>query len=99
MQPMSPASNSSSTAANLNSDRKTDMTTYDGKRVVITGGTSGIGLATAQLLSAGGARVMVTGRTLASLDAARTTLGPTAVVVANDAVSEIDALVDRAAAE
>ena len=37
------------------------MGQYDGKRVVITGGTSGMGLATAKLLLDQGARVLVTG--------------------------------------
>lgn len=75
------------------------MTRYDGKRVVITGGTSGIGLATATLLAEGGARVLVTGRTPASLETAREALGGAAIVLANDAVSGIDALAERAAAE
>lgn len=75
------------------------MIPYDGKRVVITGGTSGIGLATAGLLVAGGARVLVTGRTPASLDAARAALGPAALVEPSDAVSGIDALAGRAATE
>jgi NAD(P)-dependent dehydrogenase (short-subunit alcohol dehydrogenase family) len=75
------------------------MTDYEGKRVVITGGTSGIGLATAKVLIAGGARVLVTGRTPASLEAARAELGPRAIVEASDAVSDIDTLVDHAAAE
>ena len=47
------------------------MPDYHGKRVVITGGTSGIGFATARALVAGGARVLVTGRTPASLEAGR----------------------------
>ncbi|WP_305785205.1 SDR family oxidoreductase [Symbioplanes lichenis] len=38
------------------------MGNYEGKRILVTGGTSGIGLAVARLLTAGGARVMVTGR-------------------------------------
>ncbi|VEG58264.1 dehydrogenase of uncharacterised specificity, short-chain alcohol dehydrogenase like protein [Mycolicibacterium aurum] len=75
------------------------MNQYEGKRAVITGGTSGIGLATAQLLVDGGARVLVTGRTPASLEKARAALGPRAIVEASDAVSGIDALVERAAAE
>lgn len=75
------------------------MTTYEGKRVVITGGTSGIGLATAKALVDGGARVLVTGRTPTSLEAARGALGPGALVVESDAVTGIDALAQRAAAE
>jgi len=69
---------------------------YQDKRVVITGGTSGIGLATARALVAGGARVLVTGRTPSSLEKARTTLGPGAIVEASDAVADIDTLVGRA---
>lgn len=75
------------------------MTAYEGKRVVITGGTSGIGLATAKLLADGGARVLVTGRTPSSLESARTTLGNGAVVVKSDAVLGVDSLVERVAVE
>ncbi|MBP3087458.1 SDR family oxidoreductase [Mycolicibacterium fortuitum] len=75
------------------------MTQYQGKRVVITGGTSGIGLATARVLLDGGARVLVTGRTPASLDNARAVLGPRAIVETSDAVSDIDTLAARVAAE
>ncbi|MGV0850446.1 SDR family oxidoreductase [Mycolicibacterium phlei] len=75
------------------------MNDYAGKRVVITGGTSGIGLATARLLADGRARVLVTGRTPSSLETARAALGPDAVVLAADAVTGIDALAERAAAE
>ncbi|MDT5067276.1 MAG: hypothetical protein QOK02_3431 [Mycobacterium sp.] len=73
------------------------MTEFHGKRVVITGGTSGIGLATATALNAGGARVLVTGRTPASLEAAAAALGPRALVERRDA-ADVDGLVDRAAA-
>lgn len=75
------------------------MTAYEGKRVVITGGTSGIGLATARILVDRGARVLVTGRTPASLESARTALGTGATVVESDAVSGVDALVDLVATE
>ena len=74
------------------------MSNYDGKRVVITGGTSGIGLATATMLDAGGARVLVTGRTPSSLAAAEAALGPRALVDRRD-VADVDGLADRAAAE
>jgi NAD(P)-dependent dehydrogenase (short-subunit alcohol dehydrogenase family) len=59
--------------------------------ILITGGTSGIGLATAQLLQAEGARVIVTGRNPETLAAARTTLGADAIVLASDAASLADA--------
>lgn len=70
------------------------MGIYEGKTVVITGGTSGIGLATAKLLLGGGARVLVTGRTDKTLDAAREELGVGAIVLKSDASSlpDIDAL-------
>jgi len=70
------------------------MGQYDGKRVVITGGTSGMGLATAKLLLDQGARVLVTGSTKKTLDSAREQLGKNAVVMASDAsvLIDIDAL-------
>lgn len=73
------------------------MGKYDGKTVVITGGTSGIGLATAEYLLAAGARVLVTGHAKARLDAARGKLGSGATVVDSDAASlpDIDALAGR----
>ncbi len=61
------------------------------KTILITGGTTGIGLATAQLLQAEGARVLVTGRNPETLAAARTTLGANAVVITSDSGSLADA--------
>ena len=63
------------------------MSKYAGRRVVITGGTSGIGLATAKLLVSEGARVLLTGRTKDTLDAARKEFGGNAIVVQSDAAS------------
>jgi NAD(P)-dependent dehydrogenase (short-subunit alcohol dehydrogenase family) len=76
-----------------------DMGAYEGKRVVITGGTSGIGLATAALLSGGGARVLVTGRTPESIESARAAMSSNVIVERSDAVAGIDALAERVAVE
>ncbi len=71
------------------------MGQYDGKRAVITGGTSGIGLATARLLLDHGARVLVTGRAKAGLASARKELGDDTIVLESDAASLAD--IDRLA--
>src|SRR5262245_60078515 len=56
--------------------------------VLITGGTTGIGLATAKRFAAEGARVVVTGRNRETLEAARRELGDRAEVVESDAADE-----------
>ena len=66
------------------------MKRYEGKKVVITGGTSGMGLATAKMLIDGGARVLVTGRSQAGLESAQKELGKDAIVLSSDARSLID---------
>jgi NAD(P)-dependent dehydrogenase (short-subunit alcohol dehydrogenase family) len=68
---------------------------------VITGGTSGMGLATAKLLLDQGARVLVTGSTKKTLDSAREELGKNAIVMSSDArlLRDIDALAARAKSE
>ncbi|MFF4313105.1 SDR family oxidoreductase [Streptomyces sp. 900105755] len=75
------------------------MSTYDGKKIVITGGSSGIGLTTARLFADGGARVLITGRTPSALDAALEQLGDKAVAVRSDAANlkDIEALADTVA--
>src|SRR5690242_4340493 len=56
-----------------------------GKRALITGGTTGIGLETARQFVSEGARVIVTGANPETLDAAQTELGADVRVVASDA--------------
>src|ERR1700755_3366145 len=55
------------------------------KTAVITGGNSGIGLAPAKLFVRESARVIITGRNQATLEAAAKELGPNAVAVVADA--------------
>jgi NAD(P)-dependent dehydrogenase (short-subunit alcohol dehydrogenase family) len=61
------------------------MNRLPGKRALITGGTSGIGLETAKQFLAEGARVAVTGSNPKTLDAARAELGKGVVVIQADA--------------
>ena len=77
------------------------MERYQGKTVVIIGGTSGIGLATAKMLVDGGARVLVTGRSQAGLESAQKELGKGGVAVSSDArsLTDIEALASRVKAE
>ncbi len=58
------------------------------KTVVVIGGSSGIGLATAQMATAEGASVVITGRSEERLEAARATLTDDAEAVALDCTDE-----------
>ncbi|MDJ0762572.1 MAG: SDR family oxidoreductase [Myxococcota bacterium] len=63
------------------------MKRFEGKVVLITGGTTGIGLAAVKKFIDAGATVITTGRSEAGLAAARAELGDRAEVVASDAGS------------
>src|SRR5262245_61458311 len=66
----------------------------EGKVAVITGGNSGIGLATARHFVAEGAHVFITGRRQAELDAAVTQIGRNVTRVQGDVsnLSDLDRL-------
>jgi len=69
---------------------------FENKVVVVTGGTSGIGLATAKAFSAEGASVFITGRRQDALDAAAHAIGGQVTGVRGDManLADIDRLYD-----
>lgn len=72
------------------------MNRFTGKTVLITGGTSGMGLATAHRLVAEGGQVIVTGRGRERVDSAVRQLGPRASGIVADAadLGAVDALME-----
>lgn len=77
------------------------MASFSGRVAFITGGGSGIGLACARQLAAGGARVMLAGRREEVLDQAATQIGANAAFVRCDVTNDesvqraVDATVER----
>src|SRR6267378_2650653 len=71
-----------------------DMRRFEGKVAVVTGGNSGIGLATAKRLQEEGARVAISGRSRQTLDEAVKAIGNGVVAVQADVakLSEVDKL-------
>jgi len=67
------------------------MNRLEGKIAVITGGNSGIGLATAKLFAQEGATVIITGRDQLTLDQATQEIGPGTLAVKSD-VSQLEDL-------
>ncbi len=72
------------------------MRTFENKVVVVTGGTSGIGLATAKAFADEGASVFITGRRREALDAAVKAIGGRVTGVQGDMsrLADIDRLYD-----
>jgi NAD(P)-dependent dehydrogenase (short-subunit alcohol dehydrogenase family) len=72
------------------------MGKLNGKIALITGGSTGIGLATAKLFQEEGAQVILTGRNPAGIAAAQKELGPGALAIASDTskLNDIKSLIE-----
>src|SRR5258707_9081385 len=75
------------------------MKTFEGKVAVITGGNSGIGLATAKKFAAQGARVAISGRDRKTLDAAAEEIGPDTLAVQADVTDLAKVILGRVPAK
>jgi NAD(P)-dependent dehydrogenase (short-subunit alcohol dehydrogenase family) len=73
------------------------MSSLAGKVAVVTGGNSGIGLATARAFHANGANIVIAGRDRGTLEAVARELGHGVIAVQADVtkLSDIDQLMDR----
>jgi NAD(P)-dependent dehydrogenase (short-subunit alcohol dehydrogenase family) len=74
------------------------MPKLTGKIALVTGGNSGMGLATAKLFAVEGAKVVITGRRKSDLDEAAKVIGPSALAVQGDVsqMADLDRLFVRA---
>ncbi|OPX07700.1 SDR family oxidoreductase [Mycobacterium sp. AT1] len=72
------------------------MGSMDGKNALVTGGTAGIGLASAVALAEAGAHVFLTGRNQDTIDAAVASIGSSATGIRSDVSdpAQLDAIVD-----
>jgi NAD(P)-dependent dehydrogenase (short-subunit alcohol dehydrogenase family) len=72
------------------------MKRFEGKTALVTGGSSGIGLATALAFATEGARLVITGRDQSALDRAKAQLGADSIAIRNDAgqIADADALAE-----
>ncbi|MDQ6418395.1 SDR family oxidoreductase [Paenibacillus sp. LHD-117] len=70
------------------------MRKYEGKKALVTGGTHGMGMAVAKSLLAGGADVILTGRSPENVEKAKRELGERAHVIQSNVslMADIDAL-------
>ena len=76
------------------------MSKLDGKIALITGGTTGIGAATARLFQAEGATVIVTGSNPATAETAKADLPGVEVIVSNQGdVAQVKALIEQVKAK
>ena len=77
------------------------MGRFNGKVAVVTGGNSGIGLASAKRLASEGARVAIFGRNQDTLDAAVEEVGEGAIGIQGDVTSmaDLDKLVSTVSSE
>ena len=73
------------------------MSKLQGKIALITGGTTGIGLATAKAFQQEGATVIITGRSADTIATAQQELGPKAVAIRSDTskLADIDQLIEQ----
>lgn len=71
------------------------MGQLDGKTALVTGGTSGIGLATARRLAAEGAYVFITGRDRARLDKAAASIGAHGIQGDISKIEDLDTLAEE----